>query len=147
MVTNVRDMTELNQLRGQIEETQLLSSRYYQSLLEQQQFTQALKKMVFKSGVMDQVLRKAVKVAAVDTAVLLQGESGVGKTMLARIIHQMSPRQKAPFVKVNCGAIPETLMESELFGYTKGRVHRSRAGRQGGPDGDGPHRHGLSGRG
>lgn len=120
VVTNVRDITELNQLRGQVEETRLLSSRYYQSLMEQQQFKQALKSMVFNSSVMSQVLRKAVKVAAVDTLVLLQGESGVGKTMLARIIHQMSPRQEAPFVKINCGAIPENLMESELFGYTKG---------------------------
>lgn len=120
VVTNVRDITELNQLRSQVEETRLLSSRYYQSLMEQQQFKQALKSMVFNSNVMSQVLRKAVKVAAVDTLVLLQGESGVGKTMLARIIHQMSPRQDGPFVKINCGAIPETLMESELFGYTKG---------------------------
>ena len=120
VVTNVRDITELNQLRGQVEETQLLTSRYYQSLLEQQQFKEALKSMVFNSNIMSRLLRKAVKVAAVDTVVLLRGESGVGKTMLARIIHQMSTRQEAPFVKINCGAIPETLMESELFGYTKG---------------------------
>jgi PAS domain S-box-containing protein len=120
VVTNVRDITELNQLRSQVEETRLLSSRYYQSLMEQQQFKQALKSIVFNSNTMSQVLRKALKVAAVDTVVLLHGESGVGKTMLARIIHQMSPRQNGPFVKINCGAIPESLMESELFGYTKG---------------------------
>ncbi len=120
VVTNVRDITELNQLRRQLEESRLLSSRYYQSLREQEQYEHARGELVAKSRSMAQVLQKAVKVAASDTAVLLMGESGVGKTMLARIIHQMSPRKEAPFVKISCGAIPEALMESELFGYTKG---------------------------
>lgn len=120
VVTNVRDITELNQLRSQFEQSRRLSSRYYQSLLEKEQYEQALGNMVARSEPMSQVLRKAVKVASVDTVVLLSGESGVGKSMLARIIHQMSPRADAPFVKINCGAIPESLMESELFGYVGG---------------------------
>ena len=120
VVTNVRDMTELNYLRGQLEESRRLSSRYYQSLLEHDRFEHALQDMVVRSNAMMQVVRKAIKVAAVEASVLLYGESGVGKSMLARIIHQMSPRKDRPFVRINCGAIPESLMESELFGYEKG---------------------------
>ncbi|MEM6366936.1 MAG: sigma 54-interacting transcriptional regulator [Myxococcota bacterium] len=60
------------------------------------------------------------KVAPTDSAVLLQGETGVGKDVLARALHRMSPRSHGPFVTVNCGAIPESLLDSELFGYEKG---------------------------
>lgn len=67
-------------------------------------------------GVMEMVHR----VAHLDSPVLLLGETGVGKEVIANTIHQMSPRRDKPFVSVNCGAIPETLMDSELFGYEKG---------------------------
>ncbi len=120
VVTNVRDMTLLNELKLQLEETRRLSSRYYKTLLEQEQFEHALQDMVVKSPAMIQVVQKAVKVAGADTSVLLCGESGVGKSMLARIVHLISPRKERPFVKINCGTIPDSLMESELFGYTKG---------------------------
>jgi PAS domain S-box-containing protein len=120
IVTSVRDITELNELRLQLEESRRLSSRYYQSLLEHFEIEHVLKGMVFKDRAMVQILHKAVKVAKVEATVLLTGESGVGKSMIARIIHQMSPRKDRPFVKINCGAIPESLIESELFGYKKG---------------------------
>ncbi len=120
VVTNVRDLTELNELRAQLEESRRLSSRYYQSLLEQDLYEHVLQDMVVKSDDMRQVVRKAIKVAGVDRSVLIHGESGVGKSMLARIIHQVSPRKDRPFVKINCGAIPDSLMETELFGYEKG---------------------------
>lgn len=120
VVTTVTDITLLNRLRAELEESRRLTSRYYQSLLEHEQFEHALQEMVVKSSAMMQVVQKAIKVSSVDTSVLLQGESGVGKSMLARIIHLMSPRKERPFVKINCGSIPESLMESELFGYTKG---------------------------
>lgn len=120
VVTNVRDMTLLTELRSQLEESRQISSRYYKSLLELQEVDHALRDLVVKSFAMSQVVQKAVKVAGVDTSVLLSGESGVGKSMLARIIHLMSSRKEHPFVKINCGAIPESLMESELFGYKKG---------------------------
>ncbi len=120
VVTNVRDMTMLNELRSQLDESRRISTRYYKSLLELQQFEYALQDLVVKSFAMSQVVQKAVKVAGVDMSVLISGESGVGKSMLARIIHLMSSRKEHPFVKINCGAIPESLMESELFGYKKG---------------------------
>lgn len=120
VVTTVTDITLLNKLRAELEESRRISSRYYQSLLEHEKYEHALQDMVVKSSSMIQVVQKAIKVSAVDTSVLILGESGVGKSMLARIIHLMSPRKERPFVKINCGTIPEALMESELFGYKKG---------------------------
>ncbi|HEX2310681.1 MAG TPA: sigma-54 factor interaction domain-containing protein, partial [Vicinamibacterales bacterium] len=66
------------------------------------------------------VLRKAAQVAATNTTVLICGESGTGKEVVARFIHQASPRKNAPFVALNCAALPEQLLEAELFGYERG---------------------------
>src|SRR5271168_302354 len=69
---------------------------------------------------MQEIFATIVRVAPTRATVLLAGESGVGKDMIARAIHQHSPRRDRPFIKINCTAIPENLMESELFGYEKG---------------------------
>src|SRR4029077_1184297 len=66
------------------------------------------------------VLKKAIQVAATDTTTCLQGESGVGKEVVARVIHRASPRRRGPFVAINCAALPESLLESELFGFERG---------------------------
>src|ERR1700737_1118183 len=67
-----------------------------------------------------QVLTKATQVAVTNTTVFLQGESGTGKEIVARFIHRASPRKNGPFVAINCAALPEQLLESELFGYERG---------------------------
>ncbi len=76
--------------------------------------------IVYRSDAMDTLLRDIEKVAPIDVTMLLLGESGTGKELLAKRIHEMSPRATGPFVTINCPAIPETLLESELFGYEKG---------------------------
>jgi transcriptional regulator with GAF, ATPase, and Fis domain len=76
--------------------------------------------IVGTSPPMQQVFRKVEKIAATDISVLITGETGTGKELIAREIHTRSPRTGKPFVTINCGAIPENLLESELFGHVKG---------------------------
>jgi len=76
--------------------------------------------MVGGSGSMKQVYEQIAQVAGTNTSVLIRGESGTGKELIAHAIHYNSPRAKKPFVKVSCAALPDTLIESELFGYEKG---------------------------
>src|SRR5207237_789035 len=76
--------------------------------------------IVAESAAMKEVLRLLQKVAPARTTVLITGESGTGKELIARALHDLSPRAERPFVAVNCGAIPEQLIESELFGHAKG---------------------------
>jgi transcriptional regulator with GAF, ATPase, and Fis domain len=77
-------------------------------------------RMIGQSEVWRRVLAKALRVAPTETTVLLQGESGTGKEIVARFIHQASQRKDGPFVAINCAALPEQLLESELFGYERG---------------------------
>jgi two-component system response regulator GlrR len=76
--------------------------------------------LISRSAQMAELLAEAKLVAASDASILIRGASGTGKELLARAIHRASPRAKAPFIAINCGAIPEQLLESELFGHIKG---------------------------
>jgi two-component system response regulator GlrR len=87
--------------------------------------------LITRSSAMEDLLAQARRVAASDASVCVLGQSGTGKELLARAIHRASPRAEKPFVAVNCGAIPEGLLESELFGHKKGSFTGAVADRRG----------------
>ncbi|HEX8160331.1 MAG TPA: sigma-54 dependent transcriptional regulator [Pyrinomonadaceae bacterium] len=87
--------------------------------------------IVGTSEALQSVFRLVEKVAATTTNILVNGESGTGKELIARAIHHNSPRAARPFVAINCGALPETLLESELFGHTKGAFTGATASKAG----------------
>lgn len=80
----------------------------------------AIEGLIAESPAMKKVLSLVNKVAETQAPVLITGESGTGKEVVAKLLHQLSPRKEGPFIKINCAAIPETLLEAELFGYEKG---------------------------
>ena len=95
----------------------ILQSAAHQSVEPAEHFA---RQFVYRSTAMGEVLQRARRVAAADSTVLIVGETGTGKELLARAIHDASARAKAPFVSINCSALPEHLLESELFGHEKG---------------------------
>jgi Nif-specific regulatory protein len=124
---DVRVLTVVASLIGQAVKLQHTVSREKRELLEQNiQLQSELKNryrignIVGESKVMDEVFRSVLQVCKSKATVLLRGESGTGKELIARAIHYNSPRAERPFVKVNCAALPETLLESELFGHERG---------------------------
>jgi formate hydrogenlyase transcriptional activator len=84
------------------------------------EFTQAFEEIVGTSAALRRVQRQVAVVAPTDATVLILGETGTGKELVARAIHRMSPRRNLPFISLNCAAIPTGLLESELFGYERG---------------------------
>ena len=80
----------------------------------------SFERIIGSDPAMDEIKRITAQAATLDTTILIRGESGTGKDLLAQAIHQHSPRRDAPYIAVNCGALPESLLESELFGHVKG---------------------------
>ena len=119
VVTNMRDITELNRLKQALEQKEKLTARY-QNELAQLRSKRTDDDLVVESLQMRHIYELATWVGQVDSTVLILGESGVGKEAIALAIVRSSDRCDEPFIRVNCGAIPENLLESELFGYEKG---------------------------
>ena len=129
VVTTGRDMTELSSLKDELEKTKELSNKYYNELMKlKNQLNNHTDEVVFSSEKMRQLVKLCIRIAEVESSVLLLGESGVGKEVLARIIHNSSGRKGNLFVKINCGAIPENLLETELFGYEEGAFTGAKKG-------------------
>lgn len=134
-----RDISEIQALQEKIQQAEHemervrdLSSRYFSELQQLRSRFLALEEFVFESPQIRRIVETALHIARVDSTVLISGESGVGKEIIAKLIHRASPRRDGPFIAVNCGAIPETLMESEFFGYEKGAfTGASRLGKAG----------------
>ncbi len=119
VVNCVRDMTELNELKQHLGRARQMNQNYLEQIENLRQQVHK-NEFVAHSKVMLDVRDAADKVASVDSPVMLRGESGVGKEVIAKYIHHQSKRSKGAFIKVNCGAIPASLMESEFFGYESG---------------------------
>jgi PAS domain S-box-containing protein len=121
VVANIRDITEILYLKELLGKTRELDE-IYAAELEQMRVRQIIenRSIIARSRATRGILQMAAQVARVDSTVLITGESGVGKEVIADIIHDLSQRSKGPLMKINCGSIPETLLESELFGYETG---------------------------
>ena len=116
VVCNARDVTEMSRLQSELEKTRDLVRIYQKKLASQNDCSF----VIARSARMQSAMEIAAKVSRADVTVLLRGESGVGKDVMARAIHHMSSRRDRLFLKVSCAAIPEHLMEAELFGYRPG---------------------------
>lgn len=122
-----RDISEIQALqekilktRHEMEKVKDLSSRYYTELQQLRSRFMAMEEIIFESPQMRNIIETVLQIARVDSTVLITGESGVGKEIVAKLIHRAGPRKDGPFIPVNCGAIPENLLESEFFGYERG---------------------------
>ncbi|AZV43132.1 sigma-54 interaction domain-containing protein [Peribacillus asahii] len=119
VVSSVRDITYLNQLKNDLERVETISK------LNNHRFTfdfvgEQKSQFLFNSPQMKEIVQKVEQVAPFPTSILITGPSGAGKEEIVNLIHHMSDRHKKPLIKVNCAAIPEALLESELFGYEGG---------------------------
>lgn len=115
-----RDITETTRLRTELQETKKLTEAYEKELESLRHRSHVSHKIIYVSSEMDKVMRKIEKLSNFSSTVIILGESGVGKELIARAIHQTGLRSNQPFLAINCGAIPDNLLESELFGYVKG---------------------------
>jgi PAS domain S-box-containing protein len=137
VIQNMRNITQLNILKSQLEKargsaTLLDLRKARRHWLESQLTAAAIDELVVASPVMENLLSTAAEIADFDSTVLIDGETGTGKGMIARFLHRLSRRAGKPFVEVNCGALPENLVESELFGHEAGAFTGSlRTGKKG----------------
>ena len=118
IISNIRDITELQELYSTLAVKDQLIKKYSDTIARIDM--PAIHGLVAESEEMRHILQIAEKLAAADSNILILGESGAGKGVIAKYIAHLSNRRERPFISINCSAIPEPLMESELFGYEKG---------------------------
>ncbi len=132
VVVNARDISEIYELREELLKAREMEKLYFSNMSDANFQKGQSGNIVVVSRVIKDVFSLAHKVSNFDATVLVLGESGVGKEEIAKYIHNKSIRKDKPFVVINCGAIPEQLLESELFGYEKGAfTGASRDGKMG----------------
>ena len=120
VVSNTRDISELSRLRDKLAKEREITLRYETELAHLRTLQNRNAGLIFRGVAMQQIVELASRIADVDSTVLIMGESGVGKEMIARMIHRLGRGNRKPFITINCGAIPDQLLESELFGYEGG---------------------------
>lgn len=120
VITNNRDFDEIDALRAEFAKEKERSQKYIAEIQHIREQNVDSSGLVVRDRYSLQSLRRAQKVAATDSSVLIVGETGVGKEEYAKFIHHSGTRKNGPFVRVNCGAIAQSIIESELFGYEKG---------------------------
>jgi PAS domain S-box-containing protein len=132
VVINERDITQLEALRMQLEEARKEREKFKDKISELSMQELKEQSVIAESEKMREIMRTALKIAHMEvTGILILGESGTGKGLLAKFIHNCGRRKKMPFIQINCAALPENLLEAELFGYEKGAF--SGAGTRGKP--------------
>lgn len=120
LVQNCRDVTQLEDIKYDLDKTEQMLMMNKQQVIAMSKRESRDHTIIAKSSQMKDLLELAERVAAIDVNVLILGETGTGKSMVAKHIHKMSPRKEGSFVSINCAAIPDELIESELFGYVPG---------------------------
>jgi PAS domain S-box-containing protein len=121
VVCTERDITEIINLRELLKEKEEIAEKYETELeYRREREINSEGEIIADSRAMRTVIEKALRIARLDTTVLLTGESGTGKELVANLIYKNSLRKKQPFIKVNCAAVPGNLLESEFFGYEEG---------------------------
>jgi len=120
VVVSERDVTEIDALQRELEKQEAIKNSLRDQMLAMQQAELESQQIIARSPQMVRAVQQAMRVSKADSSVFILGESGVGKGLIAQLIHTNSSRAKQPLIKINCGAIPESLIEAELFGYEKG---------------------------
>ncbi len=127
IVSSTRDVTDLVNVRSELEAEREQRLKYEESLEHIRAQMMQSEDLIAVDRKMQNTLYMAARVASVDSTVLITGETGAGKEGIAKYIHTCSPRKDRTFIPINCSAIPENLVESELFGYEKGAFTGARA--------------------
>lgn len=120
VVVTVMDMTSLENMKIQLNDLRNTNVMMQRELNILNKLDRQYDAIVSKSNKMERIKNLALRVAKVDSTILIEGDSGVGKGLLSKFIHENSNRKSGPFIKVDCSSLPETLIEAELFGYEEG---------------------------